>query len=888
MKKKIIAYVTSHGHMDIEWYQPLDTYRYWMSEALEMLSEFQKENKDQTYILDGSVFPVEAVLKLHPEYEEKLKDLIKNRKLLVGPFYTQFDEFLNSGETIIENCLYGDRLSKKYGAVMKAGYLPDNFGHPSQLPQIFRGFGIDNLLFTRGMPNTKQGNKEFLFVGDDDSYIYGVNFAYYATFSIYFNNDPLPCVPYIIPGSKYFLLDFQGVRNISEHLDNEKIAKEIIENARAYSKHYPSGIVPMFMGCDHCPPQKNILKTLELANSMQDDIEFIFGDGDGYSEILRNNVPDTLETFKGNLLGISNDFLLLGAMTSRTYIKRQHDNCEHMLFDYALPTHCIAEIAGIKLPETMLDDSIKKLLINSTHDTIHGSSLDTVHIEQEYRYSAIAQNSMWTFNDALEQIGRSMVSIKDDRSGSVIVYSPVGVKNSICETYIFTNGKNLTLYDSKGNEVECEILQNEPMQYNLNGEPSLTPPVADSQRRIRFVAKGESTIERYTYVLDSEEITAKPSEDKVIENEFFKVSFENNTINLFDIEQNISYEGLNGIVEMADDGDIWDYSDTWTEQKTYTQADFETSSVSVTKGPLSSTLSYSYTMLLPEKLEGGVRSSNLLPSPVTFNVTLYKGIRRVDVSVTINNRSCDHCVRLRIPNVDKEENLLTGGIFTVQHIDSSVYLDGENGATASNREMPFRDFVSYQNENEGLLVAAKGLYTYEYKNNAIEIPMFRSVGFMSKGNLKGRKPNVSTSWPIDGAQCLRELTFEFSYIPTKKGEKLQSVFGTLDSYLRPSMAHSMARKYSGTLPESITPVEITNTDNVTVSVFRKTYDGDGAILRVYETVGETGTVKLKSSVFNRFFISNMNEEIISELPVENGEVSFDIDPHKVITVLMKN
>ena len=161
---RIIAWVTNHGHMDIEWYQPLDTFRCWIGEALEMLMELARENGTQSYILDGAFFPLEEALALHPEYEEALRALVRDRRLLVGPFYTQFDEFLNAGETIVENCLYGDRLSRAFGGGMKAGYLPDNFGHPSQLPQIFRDFGIDNLLFTRGMPDTPQGTKEFRFV----------------------------------------------------------------------------------------------------------------------------------------------------------------------------------------------------------------------------------------------------------------------------------------------------------------------------------------------------------------------------------------------------------------------------------------------------------------------------------------------------------------------------------------------------------------------------------------------------------------------------------------------------------------------------------------------------------------------------------------------------
>lgn len=884
--KKIIAYVTSHGHMDIEWYQPLDTFRYWMSEAIEMLDEIQKENSDQTYIFDGAFFPIEAILKLHPEYEERIRELIKNRKLLVGPFYTQFDEFLNSGETIISNCVYGDRFSREFGGVMKAGYLPDNFGHPSQLPQIFRNFGIDNLLFTRGMPHTEQEKKEFRFVGDDGTFIYGVNFAYYATFSIYQNNNPKPAAPSLIPGSKYFMADFSSQRIISDHRDNKKIAEELIKNVREHSKYYPSGIVPMFMGCDHCPPQKNILKTIELANSMQDDILFVFGDGDGYSELLRKNVPDTIDEFKGNLLGLKTEYVLLGAMTSRTYLKRQHDCCEHILFDYALPSYLVAKQYGFTQPTTMITDAMKKLLINSTHDTIHGSSLDTVHIEQEYRYSTIKQNGMWTFHKALEDLGNNM-SVNCDCDGTFMVFTPIGVKKSICEAYIVTNEKDVTIFDSNGNTVDCDIIPNPPMEYNVNGDPALTPYVSPAVRKVRFESSGNATVEKYSYTTKNEEKVITEESASTIENKFFKITFNNNTIDVYDIEQGITFSGLNQLAEMADSGDIWDFSDPWIPAKTFREYDFSTDNVSVKKGRMSSTLSYSYTMILPENMINGKRSEVAIRVPVSFDVTIYNNIKRIDVTLKIQNRACDHCVRLRIPNVNKEENVLTAGLFTTQHINPDVYFNCQNVGTASNREMPFRDFVSYKNEDSGLIAAVKGLYTYEYKDNAIEIPLFRSVGRMTKPNMKGRMPgNFCTSLPLDDAQCLRELTFEFSYIPVEKNKNVTAYADIIDGYLRPAYVHPLRNVVNGTLPQAISPIEIEKTDNVTVSVFRETYDGNGAILRVFETVGEMATVKIRSSIYKKFYLANMNEEIISPLDFDENGV-LQIEPHKIITILMK-
>lgn len=46
----------------------------------------------------------------------------------LGPWYTQPDEFLISGESLVRNLLYGIKLAKKYGDPLLVGYLPDTFG----------------------------------------------------------------------------------------------------------------------------------------------------------------------------------------------------------------------------------------------------------------------------------------------------------------------------------------------------------------------------------------------------------------------------------------------------------------------------------------------------------------------------------------------------------------------------------------------------------------------------------------------------------------------------------------------------------------------------------------------------------------------------------------
>jgi hypothetical protein len=57
---------------------------------------------------------------------------------------------LPGGEAHVRNLLEGRRVGEQFGSVSRAAYTPDSFGHPSQFPQIFAGFGLDGFVYWRG------------------------------------------------------------------------------------------------------------------------------------------------------------------------------------------------------------------------------------------------------------------------------------------------------------------------------------------------------------------------------------------------------------------------------------------------------------------------------------------------------------------------------------------------------------------------------------------------------------------------------------------------------------------------------------------------------------------------------------------------------------------
>ena len=62
------------------------------------------------------------------------------------------DEFLVSSESLVRNLQRGLASAADHGGSLRAGYLPDSFGHTAQMPQIYRQFGFGHAVVWRGVP----------------------------------------------------------------------------------------------------------------------------------------------------------------------------------------------------------------------------------------------------------------------------------------------------------------------------------------------------------------------------------------------------------------------------------------------------------------------------------------------------------------------------------------------------------------------------------------------------------------------------------------------------------------------------------------------------------------------------------------------------------------
>ena len=178
MEKQYEIHLISHTHWDREWYLTFQQFRMRLVKLVDSLLHILETNPEFSHFnFDGQTIVLEDYLEIKPQNRERLEKYIQEGKIAVGPWYILPDEFLVSPEATVRNLLLGHKIAKVFGQVMKIGYIPDPFGHLSQMPQILRGFDIDNIILWRGFGGeAEQTDSEYYWEGPDGSRLLLIHF----------------------------------------------------------------------------------------------------------------------------------------------------------------------------------------------------------------------------------------------------------------------------------------------------------------------------------------------------------------------------------------------------------------------------------------------------------------------------------------------------------------------------------------------------------------------------------------------------------------------------------------------------------------------------------------------------------------------------------------
>ncbi|MGB9895505.1 MAG: hypothetical protein ACPLN2_06330, partial [Thermoproteota archaeon] len=511
--EKIRGYVVSHTHWDREWYLTFQEYRIRLIKVLDRVIKYLKEEPEfKHFMLDGQTSALEDYLEVRSNAREEIRELVARGKLLVGPWFTQPDEALASPEALVRNLLIGHRIAEQFGHVMKVGYLPDTFGHVAQIPQILRGFDIDNVVFMRGLGD--EGEKlgfEFIWKapsGDKVTAIHLINGycnanmigAKIASYSAQIWEAPI--------GWKSVFLDLY-------YSEPEVDTKEAIERLKQMAERIlpttKSRILLLMNGCDHMPPQRGITEVIREANN-SGKFELKHGTLEEYINEVKKFQDKMLE-YEGELRGARFHPLLVSSISSRMYLKQMNYQAQAILEKYAEPLATIAKMYGFEYPAVLLLEAWKEILRNHAHDSIYGTGIDPLHKENETRFLKAIEIGTNVAYDSIRFLS-NFLNLEEDKYAvtSLLVFNPhPHYLTEKVSTFLPIEKGSYKCIDEKGNETKA-IAESEE-SYWITGN------------KLEFVAKDLPPMgfKLYRVYNSTSKVEKSSSEPFVIENEYFKV-----------------------------------------------------------------------------------------------------------------------------------------------------------------------------------------------------------------------------------------------------------------------------------------------------------------------------------------------------------------------------
>ncbi len=893
MKEKSItqAILVSHTHWDRAWYLTFEQYRYKLVRMIDRIIVMLNNDPEfKCFVLDGQTVLIEDYLEIRPENEKALKELISDQRLIIGPWYILPDLFLVSGESVIRNLQIGHQMASEFGGKLDVGYVPDPFGHFSQLPQILNGFDIDSFIFMRGMPPEVDKKKSLLFnwVAPDGSSVLAYN-----TKDGYLNSTNL--------GYEKEIGRYELVKP-----DINEAKKRVKNTVSNLSDFYPNELILLNNGIDHMPEQPEVPEIIHHLSTNGTDISITHGSFSDFMNQARKK--GTNIQYSGDLLGNEDHPILLSVYSTRTYLKQQNHLAQYMLEKVAEPASIMKnELTGSDINKAILSHAWKTLLKNHPHDDICGCSADGVHDDNEIYFRHVKEHGENIFLDTLEEFTKigfrhNFKLDSENRYLKVFAYNPHPFPQTtwISTSVVFSNlereedellpAYDLTAYDSDGNELELEITATEA--------PFLKAEFVQFTWGRRYDIRIKTPLPSLGYQTILIEETKTPFQDEFcsvdlsrFENDYFILSHEKGALNLLEKKSAVSFKNFIQFEYTLDDGDTYSYSKASTEiYSTFKE---------LKPGNHKDSIIATFSLQVPEALN----SSNNVEIDIEVHLD-FSGQEQVSLSIEYENKAKNGRLRILLPVGFKTDKTTADGHFALKTHQRTKELLPE---TSKEIYEPYPGELNYTTHFQGdfclaegdtfkTWVANRGLHEYELieKDDAdyFAITLHRAVGFLSVSNGKIRRPHAGPKIATPGAQCLRAMTFDLAW-----GVSGNEIFEIT------SLASAFSiSPYSKELPVIIDAPKNGNLagrksflsvkdHRIKLSAFKICEDSDDKIIRIYNISSKSldSTMELGFDA-KKYCTCNFLEEWdkSTETMLDDNILKFSAEPHQILTFRLRS
>lgn len=374
------VFLAPHTHWDREWYEPFQRFRLRLVALLDEILAQAEDEPGFRFTLDGQMAAVDDYLEVRPENRERLRALVANGQLAIGPWQILMDEFLCSGENMVRNLELGMAGALSLGAVMPVGYLPDMFGHCAQMPQLLAQAGLRHACVWRGVP-ADVTQHAFRWEAPDGSSVRAEYLPTGYSNAAYLFTDP------------------------------EMLDEQIRDFADRTQPWYDGSQILAMYGTDHTFPIPDLVKVVARLGSGRSvrvgTLTEYFNE--------RDQGQEELPTIRGELRSHARANILPGVLSVRRHLKVALRQAERMVERYAEP---LASLYADRWPQAYLDLAWDKLVACSCHDSVTGCGVDETAVQVAARMAEAEQLG--------QAIRDSVVSSIADRVplGHLVVVNP--------------------------------------------------------------------------------------------------------------------------------------------------------------------------------------------------------------------------------------------------------------------------------------------------------------------------------------------------------------------------------------------------------------------------------------------------------------------------------
>lgn len=907
MKKEYC--VISHTHWDREWYFTFEQFRYRLVKLVDHLLDIMENDPEYVFHLDAQTIVLEDYLKIRPYKKEILEKYIKEGRIIVGPWYVQNDFYLTDGEATIRNLIEGTKIANEFGACGTTGYIPDQFGNISQLPQIYNQFGIRNCLVGRGYSFHYRNENdelvrrmtppEFYWRGKDGSEVFTVRFTTWYNNAQRFSETPWKNVKLIdhieelyqgTARNPYYLL-MNGV----DHLEAQENLTEVLKNT---NKELEGGVIKQYTMQKFADNAENYFKENNI------EIEEVIGE-------LR--------------YGNDND-LLKGTLSARVYLKVANTKAQNKIENVVEPLYTMAKAMGFEdiYPSDYLTYLWKLLIENHPHDSICGCSIDAVHrnmMDRTARFNEVADElTADVLGTLTAHVTRDGVTDKDY---VVTVWNTSemtlsGTTEAEFNFPVEEGFDNFVILDENGNEVLYDVIKKDLYDMKTTSPINLPGQIDCDSYLVKIAVDEIEPMSYRTYTVKRADGECEkafeaetPAESVKLENEQFIVAVnEMGEVSVTDKKIGKTYENCLRLEDAGELGHSYVHYDVENDVPITTDG-IKPEIAMLKDTAIEKSCVIRYTLDLPTHLVNATlsRSEETVKNTVEIKLSLIKGEPWVDIECTVDNQSKDHRLRMLF-----DTGLSTDFTTSLIPFDTIVRDRRDVLKRVANGTQPNSGLIHIEENGSGIGIMNEGLYEYEHllgDKGTVAVTLVRSVGMIS--NLHNR--DQRNAMKNKESQCIGTFTLHLglSFAEGKAEEQVSALVRTtkyfqngLIGYFQPYSE----KKFTGGRPQ-VQDTDIAELffredpykeisleksgkifdicgDAMTVSAVKQSEDGELMLVRAYNTSDNEVDFGVKLYVdAEKSYKLTMAEVRTEELAINGETTTTKVKPREVVTLGFK-